>query len=43
MEPQSDILFEIAFEVCNKVGGIYAVLKSKAYRMSERYKDNTLQ
>jgi glycogen(starch) synthase len=40
MEPQTDILFEVAFEVCNKVGGIYAVLKSKASRMIEHYKDN---
>jgi glycogen(starch) synthase len=40
MESQTDILFEVAFEVCNKVGGIYAVLKSKAARMTEYYKNN---
>jgi glycogen(starch) synthase len=40
MKHQSDVLFEVAFEVCNKVGGIYAVLKSKASRMTEYYKDN---
>ena len=40
MESHADILFEVAFEVCNKVGGIYAVLKSKASRMTEYYKNN---
>jgi len=40
METQTDILFEVAFEVCNKVGGIYAVLESKAARMVELYKGN---
>jgi glycogen(starch) synthase len=40
MKPEADVLFEVAFEVCNKVGGIYAVLKSKAARMTEHYKDN---
>ena len=32
-----DIVFECSFEVCNKVGGIYAVLKSKAAYMSQHY------
>ena len=40
MNPEADVVFEVAFEVCNKVGGIYAVLKSKAARMVEQYKDN---
>ncbi len=40
MEPRSEVLFEVSFEVCNKVGGIYAVLESKAKRMVELYKDN---
>ncbi len=30
-------LFEIAWEVCNQVGGIYQVLRSKAPLMSERW------
>lgn len=34
-----DFLFEISWETCNKVGGIYAVLQSKAARMVEYYKD----
>ena len=37
---KADFLFEVSFEVCNKVGGIYAVLKSKAARMTEQYKEN---
>jgi glycogen(starch) synthase len=40
MEPRSEFLFEVSFETCNKVGGIYAVLESKAKRMVELYKDN---
>jgi glycogen(starch) synthase len=40
MEPRSEVLFEVSFEACNKVGGIYAVLESKAKRMVELYKDN---
>ena len=40
METKADVIFEVSFEVCNKVGGIYAVLKSKAARMMEHYKEN---
>ena len=40
MEPRAEVLFEVSFEVCNKVGGIYAVLESKAKRMVDLYKDN---
>ncbi|MFH1722151.1 MAG: glycogen/starch synthase [Candidatus Altiarchaeota archaeon] len=34
------VVFEVSYEVCNKIGGIYAVLKSKAARMVERYGEN---
>lgn len=37
MEKKADILFEISWEVCNKVGGIYTVVKSKAAKMVEVY------
>ena len=37
MEKKADILFEVSWEVCNKVGGIYTVVKSKAARMAEAY------
>lgn len=33
------LLLEIAWEVCNKVGGIYTVIKSKAPYISERWRD----
>ncbi len=40
MKANADVLFEVSFEVCNKVGGIYAVLESKAARMVDIYKKN---
>ena len=33
-------LFEISWEVCNKVGGIHTVLSSKAKTAVERYGDD---
>lgn len=35
-----DNLIEISFEVCNRVGGIYQVLKSKAEEMRDMYGEN---
>ncbi len=35
--PKADLLFEVSWEVCNKVGGIYTVVKSKVELMKERY------
>ncbi len=40
MDKKADILFEVSWEVCNKVGGIYTVVKSKAAKMIEAYGDN---
>ena len=37
-----DLLFETSWEVCNKVGGIYAVLSTKAQTLYKRYKDNLI-
>lgn len=37
-----DLLFETSWEVCNKVGGIYAVLSTKARTLHQRYKDNLI-
>ena len=37
-----DLLFETSWEVCNKVGGIYAVLSTKAKTLHTRYKDNLI-
>ncbi|MBI2558343.1 glycogen/starch synthase [Candidatus Woesearchaeota archaeon] len=40
MDKKADVLFEVSWEVCNKVGGIYTVVKSKAAKMVEIYGDN---
>jgi glycogen(starch) synthase len=39
MDPLADYVFEISWEVCNKVGGIYTVLTSKAEQMQTHYKN----
>ena len=39
MKADADYLFEASWEVCNKVGGIYTVVKSKAFLMKENYKN----
>ncbi len=40
IQPVADNLFEVSFEICNKVGGIYRVIESKADRMIEHYGDS---
>lgn len=35
-----DFIFEISWEVCNKIGGIYTVLATKAARIQEKFGDN---
>src|SRR5262245_9862877 len=37
--PPGAVLFEAAWEVCNQLGGIYQVLRSKAPRMSARWRN----
>jgi len=37
-----DFVFEVSYEACNKVGGIYTVLKTKAPYMIEEYGENYL-
>ncbi|MGM9803889.1 MAG: glycogen/starch synthase [Muribaculaceae bacterium] len=37
-----DILFETSWEVCNKVGGIYAVLSTKAKTLQKQMKDSVI-
>lgn len=39
LKPEADFLFEVSWEVCNKVGGIFTVLSSKAYQTSLNYKN----
>src|ERR1039457_115564 len=35
-----DYLFETSWEVCNKVGGIYTVISTKAHTLVDEFKDN---
>ena len=37
-----DVLFEVSWEVCNKVGGIYTVLSTHAKTLHKELKDNLL-
>lgn len=37
-----DLLFETSWEVCNKVGGIYAVLSTKAKTLQKQYGDKVV-
>lgn len=37
-----DLIFETSWEVCNKVGGIYTVLSTKALTLQKLYKDKTI-
>lgn len=37
---RADYVFETSWEICNKVGGIYTVLSTKAFTAVENYKDN---
>lgn len=39
MKAQAEFLFEVSSEVCNKVGGIYTVIKSKIELMQEYYEN----
>jgi glycogen(starch) synthase len=39
-KPHTSYVFEVAFEVCNKVGGIYTVIKSKIAKMQRYYREN---
>jgi len=38
LSPQADLLLEISWEVCNKIGGINTVLATKAAQMVKRYR-----
>lgn len=41
-EVKLDLLFETSWEVCNKIGGIYAVLSTKAQTLQNLYKDKVI-
>ena len=37
-----DFIFEVSWEVCNLVGGIYTVLSTKAKTLHELFEDNLM-
>ena len=37
---KADYLFEVSWEVCNKVGGIHTVIATKAHNLSKEYGKN---
>ena len=37
-----DMIFETSWEVCNKIGGIYTVLSTKAQNLQNLYKDKVV-
>lgn len=39
-DTENNLLVEVAWEVCNQVGGIYTVIRSKAPTITERWGDN---
>ncbi len=39
MNNKPDFLFEVSWEVCNKVGGIHTVISTKAYSIVKEYKN----
>lgn len=41
-EPKAEYIFETSWEVCNKVGGIYAVLSTRAKSMQDLHKDKVV-
>lgn len=42
MQSKANYIFEASWEVCNKVGGIYTVLSTKAKSMQELHPDKTI-
>lgn len=40
--PELDLLIETSWEVCNKIGGIYTVLSTKAATLHKLYKDKVI-
>jgi phosphorylase/glycogen(starch) synthase len=40
MNQQADFIFETSWEICNKIGGIYTVLSTKAKSIVNKYNEN---
>lgn len=41
-EKNIDLLFETSWEVCNKIGGIYTVLSTKAHELQQKFGDKLI-
>lgn len=41
-EIKTEYIFEVSWEVCNKIGGIYTVLSTKARNLQQLYKDHII-
>lgn len=41
-KPKADFIFEISWEICNQVGGIHTVIKTKMSEMVNYYGDNLI-
>lgn len=41
-KPKVDLIFEVSWEVCNKVGGIYTVLSSKSHTLQGLYNEKII-
>ncbi|MCG8578522.1 MAG: glycogen/starch synthase, partial [Bacteroidales bacterium] len=42
VKPDPDFIFEVSWEVCNKVGGIHTVISTKAQSLKQTLKDNII-
>ncbi|MBR8534655.1 alpha-glucan family phosphorylase [Carboxylicivirga sediminis] len=42
IKPTPDFIFEVSWEVCNKVGGIHTVISTKSLSLKETFKDNII-
>ncbi|MBK3518051.1 alpha-glucan family phosphorylase [Carboxylicivirga marina] len=42
IKPGPDFIFEVSWEVCNKVGGIHTVISTKALSLKQTFKDNII-
>ncbi len=40
IKPTPDFIFEVSWEVCNKVGGIHTVIATKSLSLKQTFKDN---
>ncbi|TRX62509.1 alpha-glucan family phosphorylase [Carboxylicivirga sp. M1479] len=42
IKPNPDFIFEVSWEVCNKVGGIHTVISTKVLSLKQKFNDNII-